>query len=129
MYGRERHLFLLVLFAIALVLIAAPSVVRSQCELLADGITGLRFSNETSYNVIFYLEGDPVVTLEPHNMSEEYAVIPGRHHLAAVAVIGDVLLPIYYEADVPPGHLCTWTVADASSSLRTRSVQIGRAHV
>lgn len=96
---------------VLLILICAQCV-QAQCVKSPNGTTALKFSNESSYDLTFFIDQDEKVTLTPKTVSTEFPVEPGEHILRARAMIAEVSMWVYTGNEVPEGHVCTWTIDD-----------------
>lgn len=86
--------------------------VFAQCVQSQDGKTALKFSNESSYELTFFIDNDEKVTLSQKTISAEFPVEPGDHILRARAMIAGVAMWVYTGNEVPEGNVCTWTIED-----------------
>jgi hypothetical protein len=108
MYARHKWI------RAAVVVIAAGwfASATAQCVDSADGRTALRFDNESSYEVTFYIDDTKIATMAPKTTSGEFYVVPGGHFLSASAATADGELWVFSLNVVPKGQVCTWHVTD-----------------
>jgi hypothetical protein len=111
--------------ALAVLMITQGS--QAQCVISPDGMTALKFNNQSSYELTFFIDHDEKVTLAPKTASAEFPVEPGDHILRARATIAGVSVWASMGNSVPEGQVCTWTVEDphrknARSANRYRTV-------
>jgi len=100
-------------YAIAclIVVFAFPLIVLSQCLDHPDKKTALRFSNQTKYELTFFVDEDEEGTaVQSANLSDELVVEPGRHMVRARAVINGENIWVWKIDEVPEGQVCTWTI-------------------
>lgn len=103
-----------------LALLISMQSVQAQCVKSSDGVTALKFSNESSYDLTFFIDHEEKVTLAPKTVSAEFPVVPGEHILRARVSIAEVSMWVYAGNEVPEGHVCTWTIDDPNGD-RTKS--------
>jgi hypothetical protein len=93
----------------------------AQCVDETAGRTGLRFSNQSSYGLTFFVDHENEgVFVQTGDVSSVREVTAGEHLLRARAEIGGVFFWVWVINEVPGGQICTWTVQDppqSSSSL------------
>lgn len=95
----------------------------AQCRDHPAGLTAVRFVNESSYELTFFIDDDDKGTVAIGGASPEWEVYPGEHMLRAGAVIGDQALWVWVVNEVPRGQVCTWTITDPpleSSRYKTK---------
>jgi len=87
--------------------------VFSQCTVHPNGKTALRFSNESRYELTFFVDDEQVgITVSPRQVTSEREILPGEHILKARAVLERQELWVWSWNEVPAGYLCVWTVED-----------------
>lgn len=75
--------------------------------------TALKFSNESRFELRFFVDEDEVgVVVPPKTVSREIVVEPGEHMLRARAIVRGESFWVWTVNEVPQGQICTWTVED-----------------
>lgn len=92
--------------------------VSGQCVDHPAGRTALKFSNQTSYDLTFFVDDDEKTTVLAKTSSKEWEVRPGEHQLRARAVIPDQTLWVWSVNEVLKGQICTWTIEDPQPEPR-----------
>ena len=92
--------------------------VSGQCVDHPAGRTALKFSNETSYDLTFFVDDDEKVTVRAKTSSKEWEVGPGKHQLRARAVLADQTLWVWSVNEVLKGQICTWTIEESQPEPR-----------
>jgi hypothetical protein len=104
----------------AIVLTAVYSTVLSaQCVDHPAGKTAVKFNNETSYELTFFIdEAEAGVTVPSKTSSAEQEVTPGEHLLRALGTVDGQFVWVWVVNDVPRGQVCTWTLLDPEAAQR-----------
>lgn len=103
------------ILVVMMVLVCAASLshqISGQCVDHPAGRTALNFSNQTSYDLTFFVDDDEKVTVRAKTSSNEWEVGPGEHQLRAGAVIADQTLWVWTVNEVLKGQICTWTIEE-----------------
>lgn len=85
---------------------------HGQCRDHPAGSTAVRFVNESSYELTFFIDDDDKGTVVIGGAGPEWEVYPGEHLFRAGAIIGDQALWVWVVNEVPRGQICTWTITD-----------------
>ena len=86
---------------------------RAQCFVHPNTNTALKFSNESSFDLAFFIdENEKGVFVRSLQLSGEIETTPGDHLLRARAVVKGKEFWVWSINEVPPGHICRWTVTD-----------------
>lgn len=87
--------------------------VYAQCVEHPDMKTAVKFSNESRFELTFFIDEDEHGVLVPSkSVSREIAVEPGEHMLRARAIVRGKSFWVWTVNEVPQGQICTWTVED-----------------
>jgi len=85
----------------------------AQCVEHQDKTTALKFSNESSFELTFFVDDDEEgILVQSWTISEEIGVKPGGHLLRARAIAGGKSFWVGVINKVPKGQVCTWTITD-----------------
>src|SRR5688572_24250348 len=115
-----RRLIIWTILAI-LLLLASYRVASAQCVANPTGETAVGLQNASSYYLTLYIDGARRDGVPPGDRSVDFIVTPGEHTLRADAVINDQTVSALRTANIPEGHVCTWTVTDSTdTSSKTR---------
>lgn len=120
----SRKTLLPVLIALVFIL-GLSQLIHGQCVESPDGKTGVKFNNETSYELTFFVDEDEKVTLVPKTASDVFPAEAGEHIFRARAMIGGVAFWVFMDNEVPEKQICTWTVEDPQKE-RDRSTETYR---
>jgi hypothetical protein len=105
-------IFVLVLGLIAMFVQA----MSAQCVKDPEKRTALRFNNETSLELTFFVDDDEEgVGVASRAVSRDLEVEPGEHLLRARAVIRGESFFVWVVNEVPLGQVCTWTITDPTA--------------
>ena len=119
------------ILVVVMVLVCAASLsqqVYGQCVDHPAGRTALTFSNETSYDLTFFIDDDEKTTVLAKTSSKEWEVRPGEHQLRARAVIADQTPWVWSVNKVLEGQICTWTIENHSQDGDAVVVPRGAKH-
>lgn len=111
---RDTHLVFLtaILFGFSL-------GVNAQCEDHPEKKTAVRFSNESRFELTFFVDEDEQgVFVPPKSISREVSVEPGEHLLRARAVVRGEIFWVWSVNEVTQGQGCTWTIEDPPRQSR-----------
>ena len=85
----------------------------AQCVEHHDKTTALKFSNESRFELTFFVDEDEEGVVVPsRTVSDEISVEPGEHLLRARAIVIGESFWVWAVNEVPQGQVCTWTVTD-----------------
>jgi len=85
----------------------------AQCVENNDKRTALKFSNESRFELTFFVDDDEDGVIVPSRaVSNEITVEPGEHLLRARAIVRGESFWVWVVNEVPQGQVCTWTVTD-----------------
>ena len=127
----------LAIIATGLLLVTCQAA-SAQCVPNPTGETAVGLQNASSFFLTFYIDEVNKGGVPSGDRSIDFVVTPGEHTLRAEAVIGGETLSVSRTADIPRGHVCTWTVTDPPDQATSRKAQrefqdplcreLGRAH-
>jgi len=91
----------------------------AQCTPDPEGSTAIRFNNESSREVRFFIDRTYACTLRTGEVSDKFEVKPGSYLLIGVTMIDGTETWVSVFNKVPAKNVCTWTVVDAEIEYRT----------
>jgi hypothetical protein len=95
----------------------------AQCVDHPEKKTALKFSNETRYELTFFVDDDEKgIVVAPGSISDEVEVEPGEHFLRARADLKGGGVWVWVVNEVPHGQVCTWTIDNASTDRYRREL-------
>lgn len=107
-----RTLQLIVVLGLAVI------AANGQCVQHPNGNTAVRFHNDSSYEVSFFIDEGYSVKLRPGVTSSEFGLSPGEHLLSALADINGMQSWVHVANEFPAGYVCTWHVTDPEGTAR-----------
>jgi hypothetical protein len=112
---RRALLWLLMAVLACVLLLAAAEVASAQCVQNPTGETAVGLQNQSSYYLLFFIDGVRMDGVPSGDRSVFFVVDAGEHVLRAEAVINGETVSAIRKADIPEGNVCTWTVTDPPS--------------
>jgi|ERR1043165_3053075 hypothetical protein len=112
---RRALLWLLLAVLACVLLLAAAEVASAQCVQNPTGETAVGLQNQSSYYLLFFIDGVRMDGVPSGDRSIYFVVEAGEHVLRAEAVINGETVSAIRKADIPEGKVCTWTVTDPPS--------------
>jgi hypothetical protein len=105
-------------FAAGVLVVSANVEGLGQCSVHPEGRTALRFSNESRYELTFFVNDDMTgQVIRSGQIGPEREVPPGEHLLRARAILERQELWVVSWNEVPAGNLCVWTIEDPKQTV------------
>src|SRR5688572_12806597 len=113
MPDNKRTGFALKVIVVFAALTVFAALATAQCVDDDNEKTGIRFSNQSAYDLTFFVDEENTGVFVPSKeISTVREVNPGDHLLRARAEIVGMFVWIWDINEVPIGQICTWTVED-----------------
>jgi hypothetical protein len=117
----RRAIRVAALIALLVLTMGFPWSLFGQCADHPDKRTAVKFSNESSFELTFFVDEDEDGVIVPAGaVSGETEVPPGEHLLRAKAVVRGQSFFVWTINEVPEGQVCTWTITDPSQRNANR---------
>jgi hypothetical protein len=114
----KSWLFALVVF-VGTVFYAVDGI--GQCVPHPAERTAVRFENESSYELTFFVDEDETGVVVPsRTRSPEQPVEAGEHLFRARAIVAGAAVWVWMINEVPKGYVCTWTVTDPPKTVQKK---------
>lgn len=109
-----HRLWRLIFWALILImlLLISYSAAAGQCIQNPTGETAVGLQNDSSYYLIFYIDGERKDAVPAGDRSVDFIVPPGEHTLMASALVQGETISVSRTANFSGTNICTWTVTD-----------------
>lgn len=105
---------------VAIFIALAAGITAGQCVDHPVGRTAVRFDNQTSRELAFFIDDSDEMIFAPRTISPPIEVTPGEHLLRARGYVNGEPVWVWVRNHVPRGKLCTWIVEDPATSPSAR---------
>ena len=121
-----KRIFRHIVFCV-IVIAAYPMLIQvasAQCLENPGKNTAIKFNNETSFDLTFFIDEDEKgAVVASGSESIEFQVEPGEHLLRARASLSGETLWVWTVNEIPAGHVCRWTVTDPQQWIEERNIK------
>lgn len=118
---KQLLLWLLTVLLALIFVLAVSRVAAAQCVANPTGETAVGLRNDSSYYLLFFIDGIRMDGVPSGDRSIYFVVEPGEHVLRAEAVINGETRSAIRTGNIPEGYVCMWTVTDPPDKFAGRT--------